>query len=62
MSIAAGSDALASDFISTSAGAGDSGKGVKLNASGKLDKTFLSSFTFGGDGSDGAKTVASSEN
>lgn len=44
MSIVAGSDILASDFISTSAGAGDSGKAPKLNASGKLDKTFPSIF------------------
>ena len=31
----------ANDFVSTSAGAGDSGKGVKLNASGKLDVSFM---------------------
>jgi len=41
MAITAGSDILASDFISTSAGAGDSGKAPKLNGSGKLDRTFI---------------------
>ncbi len=40
MTIAAGNDILAGDFITASAGAGDSGKGVKLNASGKLDNSF----------------------
>jgi hypothetical protein len=42
MAITAGSNANASDFVSTSAGAGDSGKVAKLNASGKFDKTFPS--------------------
>src|SRR4051812_2090806 len=42
MAITAGSNALASDFISTSSGAGDTGKVPKLNASGKLDSSFLS--------------------
>lgn len=41
MSITANSTALASDFVSTSAGAGDSGKAPKLNASGVLDTSFL---------------------
>jgi hypothetical protein len=41
MSIVAGNDALASDFISSSAGAGDSGKVPKLNSLGKLDDTFF---------------------
>jgi hypothetical protein len=41
MTIAAGSDALAADFIATSAGAGSSGQVPKLNASGKLDGTFI---------------------
>ena len=53
MPITAGSDALASDFVSTSAGAGDSGKVPKLNASGVLDKTFYPVIKFG-DSSDGA--------
>jgi hypothetical protein len=39
MTIQAGQTALAEDFISTSAGASDEGKGVKLNASGILDTT-----------------------
>jgi hypothetical protein len=43
-------------FVSTSAGAGDSGKGVKLNASGVLDSSF-GAFEFG-DGSDGDVTIA----
>jgi hypothetical protein len=42
MSITAGQLASASDFISTSAGAGDSGKVPKLNASGVLDTSFVS--------------------
>ena len=41
MAITAGSDILASDFISTSAGAGSSGKVPKLNASGKIDGSFM---------------------
>ena len=45
MSIVAGQQILASDFISTSAGAGDSGKVPKLNASGKLDSSFLEGST-----------------
>ncbi len=53
MAIIAGNDALAADFIDNSAGAGDSGKGVKLNSDGKLDITILQN-SFGGDGSDGA--------
>jgi hypothetical protein len=44
MAITAGTDILASDFINTSAGAGDSGKAPKLNSSGKLDKSFPSRF------------------
>ena len=40
MAINAGSNALASDFITTSAGAGDVGKAPKLNASGRLDSSF----------------------
>lgn len=41
MAITAGSDILASDFISSSAGAGDVGKSIKLNAAGQIDSTFL---------------------
>lgn len=40
--ISAGQQILASDFVSTSAGAGDSGKVPKLNGSGKLDSSFFS--------------------
>ena len=58
MAIIAGQDILASDFIDTSAGAGDSGKATKLNASGKLDNTFLE-VGFGGSGLDGALNVTS---
>jgi hypothetical protein len=45
------------DFISTSAGASDSGKVPKLNVIGQLDNTF--GLKFGGDGSDGALTISS---
>jgi hypothetical protein len=41
MSITANQTALASDFVSTSAGAGDSGKVPKLNGSGVLDTSFM---------------------
>lgn len=57
MTISAGADILASDFISTSGGVSDAGKGVLLNAKGRLDKSVIASF--GGDGSDGALTVTS---
>jgi hypothetical protein len=56
MAITSGQTALASDFVSTSAGAGDSGKVPKLNASGVLDPTFFD-FEFG-DGSDGDVTIS----
>lgn len=39
MSITAGQDILAADFVSTSAGSGDSGKVAKLDANGRIDKT-----------------------
>ena len=42
MAITAGSDILASDFVSTAAGAGDSGKVPKLDAFGKI----LDAFTY----------------
>jgi hypothetical protein len=41
MAITAGSDGLAADFITTSGGAGDSGRVPKLDANGKLDNSFL---------------------
>ena len=41
MTISAGSDALAADFIDTSAGAGDSGKGVKLDSDGKINNNMI---------------------
>lgn len=41
MAITAGQDAVAADFVSTSAGAGDSGKVPKLNSAGQLDNSFL---------------------
>jgi len=40
MSITNGQTATAADFITSSAGAGSSGQVPKLNASGKVDKTF----------------------
>jgi hypothetical protein len=56
MTISTGSTIVAADFVSTSAGAGDSGKVPKLNAAGKLDNSFL---RFGGTGADGALSVSS---
>lgn len=56
--IVSGSTILAADFISTSAGAGDSGRVPKLDASGKLDSSFIQT-KFGGDGSDGALAISS---
>lgn len=44
MSITAGQTAVASDFVSTSAGAADSGKVPKLSALGQLDGTAISVF------------------
>jgi len=41
MPISAGQNGVASDFINESAGSGDEGKVPKLNASGKLDQSFL---------------------
>ena len=41
MAITAGSDGLASDFISTSSGAADVGKVAKLDASGQIDDSFI---------------------
>lgn len=56
MPIVAGQTALASDFIDSSAGSGDSGKGVKLNSDGLLSPSFVGAF---GDGSDGDVTISS---
>ncbi len=39
MSIISGQTALASDFIASSAGVGDAGKGVKLGSDGKIDSS-----------------------
>lgn len=58
MTISAGSDILASDFISTSAGAADSGKAAKLNSDGKFDSSFIN-HGFGGTGADGALSITS---
>jgi len=44
MAINVGSNALASDFISTSAGAGDSGKVAKMDSDGHLSNTFLKKY------------------
>ena len=59
MAITAGSEILASDFVSTSAGAGDSGKVPKLDGTGRLDLTFFPPIKFGGTGADGALSVSS---
>ncbi len=56
MAIQSGQQALASDFVSVSSGAGDAAKAPKLNESGKLSPTFL---PFGGDGSDGELNIIS---
>lgn len=56
MSIVAGNDILASDFVSTSSGASDSGKVPKLDSTGKIPTGFM---RFGGDGSDGALSISS---
>lgn len=59
MTITSGSDALASDFISTSSGSGDSGKVPKLDANGQLDLTFTKEIAVRlyGDGSDGSAVL-----
>ena len=60
MSITAGQTALASDFIASTAGAGDAGKVPKLNSNGTLDGSFINdSFGGTGDGSDGNVTISS---
>ena len=60
MAIQAGQQAIASDFITSTAGVADAGKAPKLNASGKLDGSFVSDLFGGtGDGSDGDVTITS---
>lgn len=61
-----GDDILSTDVTETSSGSGDSGKGVKLNSDGKLDRSLLKGkkFTAGGAISAGAPvriTVADDE-
>ena len=58
MAIQTGQQALASDFISVSVGAGSNGQVPKLNGSGKLDNSFLP-IKFGGNGSDGVLSITS---
>lgn len=58
MSITAGSQINASDFVDSSAGAADAGKGVKLDSNGKISKTMLPG-GFGGTGADGALSISS---
>jgi hypothetical protein len=48
----------ADDFIDESAGASDAGKGVKTDAEGQIDRSFIKA-SFGGTGSDGALTISS---
>jgi len=57
MSIQQGQQAVASDFIASSAGAGDAGKGIKADSIGKIDNSFLRINL--GDGSDGDVTISS---
>ena len=56
--ISTGQQALASDFISTSAGAGSSGQVPKCNSLGKIDNSFLP-IKFGGTGADGVLSITS---
>jgi hypothetical protein len=58
MAITAGSDILAADFITASAGAGDSGKAPVLDSLGKLHASFFYN-PFGGTGADGALAITS---
>ena len=58
MAIQVGENGLASDFITTSAGASDEGRVPKLNDEGQLDRSFIKT-SFGGNGSDGALTISS---
>jgi len=60
MGLLNGETVVQGDFVTTSAGAGDSGKAPKLGSEGYLSETFFKrSFKFGGDGSDGALTITS---
>jgi len=60
MSITANSTIAASDFVSTSAGAGDTGKVPKLGSDGQVDITFVRKhLKFGGTGADGALAISS---
>ncbi len=56
--IGSGNTIVASDFVGSSSGAGDSGKVIKLNASGNVAKGFINA-SFGGTGTDGALTISS---
>ncbi len=58
MAITSGQTASASDFVSSSSGASDSGKVCKLDSTGKISGTFLKA-GFGGTGVDGALTISS---
>lgn len=55
MSLLTGGTVVQGDFITSSAGSGDSGKAPKLNASGELDASFV--HTGYGDGSDGVAAL-----
>lgn len=57
MSITPGSPIVASDFVSTPSQASDSGKGIKLNASGRIPAGFPTA-GFGGTGADGALAIS----
>lgn len=58
MAISTGNNIIAGDFVSTPSGAGDSGKVIKLDATGKVPRGFLYA-TLGGTGSDGSLSIAS---
>ena len=53
---AGGSTEVPANFVSTSAGVADAGKGIKLNAKGSLNKSIIECY---GDGSDGNVTISS---
>jgi len=54
-----GQSEVPANFISTSAGVADADKGVKTNASGLLDTSFIDGVKFGGSGADGALAISS---
>lgn len=58
MAIVAGNDALAADFIGTSAGAGSSGQVPKCDAGGKLDLSFMPKITSSAGAGDSGKIPA----